>query len=147
MHICVVCIGFPSWNRKYACFLGKSFYLKNLKSFCKSNIYLWMTIFKPVLLAYSWNTILNGVSLACVILATFNFNYWRVINNPTVCMFKTQVTIASSSYSINTPWGPTFLLLVLLYLFIYLQLMHSFNIKVHSHLVLRTSILSPLTPS
>jgi hypothetical protein len=29
-------------------------------------------------------------------------------------MFETQVTIIASSYSINIPWGPIFLLLIIL---------------------------------
>ncbi len=37
-------------------------------------------------------------------LATFSFNY---------CMFKTQMTIVASSYSISTPWGPIFLILII----------------------------------
>ncbi len=36
-----------------------------------------------------------------------------VINNPTVYMFKTQVITVASFCSISTPWGPTFLFLVL----------------------------------
>jgi hypothetical protein len=48
-----------------------------------------------------------------VILATFNFSYYKVIDNPKVYMFKTQLTIIASSCFVNTPWGPTFLLLVL----------------------------------
>ncbi len=44
---------------------------------------------------------------------TFYFSCWKVTNKLTFCMFWTQVVIASSSYFVNTPWGPIFKLLVL----------------------------------
>ncbi len=48
-----------------------------------------------------------------MILATFNFSCCRVIDNTTIYMFKTQVTIIASSCFVSTPWDPTFLLFVL----------------------------------
>jgi hypothetical protein len=58
-------------------------------------------------------TFINGVGLVWVIFITFIFNYWMLIDNITFCIFRIQVTIISSFYFVNTPWGPTFLHLVI----------------------------------
>ncbi len=44
---------------------------------------------------------------------TFGLSYWKVMDKPTFCMFKIQMTNASSSFFVSTPCRPTFLVLVL----------------------------------
>jgi hypothetical protein len=97
-----------------ACFPNKFLnFTRNLQSFYKSKTIL--LIFKLVSPTCVWNTkFQNGEGLVYVISATFSFSCWRVIDNPIVYMFEIQVIIVASFYFVSAPWGPTFLLLVLL---------------------------------
>jgi len=62
-----------------------------------------------------WYYSQKGVGLVWVNFATFNFNYCKLINNPTSYFAKTQTTTTWSSSFVSTHVDPSFLNVVLPY--------------------------------